>query len=666
MKSSSNESSKNNLNNFGSSQEDQSNNTIKNLLRAIKIEDAAEGFERREKNEEIFKSDIRDAVRASNELTVGVSTRVPFSEENRFSLKFTNRTYDYESQVYNIGTEKKYRRPSNVPPLDLTPIIKKQENKVFTTSYTETDSSSVLKNKLMVKSKKLKMKQKDYSKSDSNSESLSVSESNSNSFTHMISAKNKKSRSIVKDLESGANTSGKRFCGVFESCAKRKGRVALFLILVTLLSFLWNFFTIFLCSYVYKFLEEDVRMWNEPIRSGSIFLGLYLLSLLMIPSARLARVMIASVMNSFIHSFCLVLSSAVICLLTIYLIQYQFLFFQVLQRYVLDSFGAEPFWECISLNKTEEAKKMERSNSKSSLDSSSMEDSYSDGSLSKRKTRKQGDVKRDKTSLTTSKSSNFTTQMIIIFFVNWPVGLKVSLLVIADPRRKLSSMIFILTSSLILSGLACLSGAEVNKTPALITNPEDYYLNSTWGRADLFINIISVLFTLPMICRFMSTSSIQLTKKEKIDLERKLRGRRNQVAPHPKTSAVQLNDQSMMSNLNADYEEEVRREQRGRFDKLAGNSRTKNNQPDFDEVKVNHIVSDHDEGSKSKSRGKKGSLNDSYNSEGSSDLRVEVRKKNKNLVSKSMNNSVGSSSSKYQVNKNLVINEENELCQIFE
>lgn len=87
-------------------------------------------------------TEVRQSLEQSKDVSKGVSTRIPFSEENRFDLKFTNRTDDFESELYKPQEEKVFVRPAIVPPLDLGPIIRKREAHVYTTSFSDTNSSS--------------------------------------------------------------------------------------------------------------------------------------------------------------------------------------------------------------------------------------------------------------------------------------------------------------------------------------------------------------------------------------------------------------------------------------------------------------------------------------------------------------------------------------------
>jgi hypothetical protein len=82
----------------------------------------------------------------------GVSTRIPFSEENRFTNRLMQEDDNFEDSQSQAEAKSK-KRPSIIPPLDLQEVARRRGlgpgNNKQSTSYTQTFASSYKTNTIM-------------------------------------------------------------------------------------------------------------------------------------------------------------------------------------------------------------------------------------------------------------------------------------------------------------------------------------------------------------------------------------------------------------------------------------------------------------------------------------------------------------------------------------
>ena len=460
------------------------------------------------------KSEKRGIIGTSNELTVGVSTRVPFSEENRYDVKFSNRNYDYEKEVYNITSQNTYVRPSNVPPLDLTPIINKREAKIYTTSYSETDSSSVVKNKLKLKNKLYSQSAKSKSFSDMEDKSESSFDVSS-SEKHLAKKKGVKNSGIIKERE----IDGVSNCvsGDKEGWSREKIKVVLLIVVISLFSYLWNLLTGFVIGFIQNFVAEEVVGWDEPLKSGFLGIAVFLLYLFSLPTGRIFCVLIAATLNNFLHAICLNFIPILVSCIVLFQCMTKFKI-RKFQRKILSLFGYREYGE--------EMKKV------NALDSN----------------RKN------------VKESFFWRTFLIVGVINWPIGLKVGLWAAMNPPKKGFYPILILIL-LIFSSVSCFSGLEISSDIEVISSFKDYYLQTRWGSLDLFCGTVSFIFTMLMLCTY--------SKKARVSFDIQDESEKKKIIPKNAVHPLDAHQNSVLNNLNLsdegmkeEKEEEVKEEEK--------------------------------------------------------------------------------------------------------
>lgn len=233
-------------------------------------------------------TDLRESLDKSKELSKGVSTRMPFSEENRFDRKFSNGTEDFESELYKPKEENTFTRPAIVPPLDLRPIIRKREAHIYTTSYSDTDSPSM-------KLKKNLGKIKEVENSNENSEEekdtftshvsehdqavirikeeeadLNDEEEGSGEGMPKIKIKssrkskksNKKSVAVVKEKIENQDDGLNMNKGKKKKNSKKR-KIFIFFIFVCSLIYLWDLVTGFLLEFMIEGVSEKAKNWSS-------------------------------------------------------------------------------------------------------------------------------------------------------------------------------------------------------------------------------------------------------------------------------------------------------------------------------------------------------------------------------------------------------------------